>query len=68
MQTVCSGIPAAEGEIPSKFGASDVQDLNWVQLLKCLYLYWNADVLHLVLQTKLVKTCLLVKIMMDEID
>jgi heterodisulfide reductase subunit C len=25
--------PAAEGEIPAKFGASDVQDLNWVQLL-----------------------------------
>ncbi|MBU2061279.1 MAG: (Fe-S)-binding protein [Bacteroidetes bacterium] len=23
----------AEGEVPSKFGASDVQDLNWVQLL-----------------------------------
>ncbi|KOS05375.1 Fe-S oxidoreductase [Flavobacterium akiainvivens] len=25
--------PAAEGEAPAKFGASDVQDLNWVQLL-----------------------------------
>ncbi|MFE3872409.1 4Fe-4S dicluster domain-containing protein [Flavobacterium sp. ZS1P70] len=25
--------PAAENEAPSKFGASDVQDLNWVQLL-----------------------------------
>jgi heterodisulfide reductase subunit C len=25
--------PAAEGEVPAKFGASDVQDLNWVQLL-----------------------------------
>ncbi|SHN16977.1 4Fe-4S dicluster domain-containing protein [Flavobacterium xinjiangense] len=25
--------PAAENEVPSKFGASDVQDLNWVQLL-----------------------------------
>lgn len=24
---------AAEGEAPAKFGASDVQDLNWVQLL-----------------------------------
>ncbi|MFQ3173301.1 MAG: heterodisulfide reductase subunit C, partial [Flavobacterium sp.] len=24
---------AAEGDIPSKFGASDIQDLNWVQLL-----------------------------------
>lgn len=24
---------AAEGEVPAKFGASDVQDLNWVQLL-----------------------------------
>ena len=23
----------AEGEVPSKFGANDVQDLNWVQLL-----------------------------------
>ncbi|WPR70804.1 4Fe-4S dicluster domain-containing protein [Flavobacterium sp. NG2] len=23
----------AEGEVPAKFGASDVQDLNWVQLL-----------------------------------
>jgi heterodisulfide reductase subunit C len=25
--------PAAENEVPSKFGASDIQDLNWVQLL-----------------------------------
>jgi heterodisulfide reductase subunit C len=25
--------PANESEVPSKFGASDVQDLNWVQLL-----------------------------------
>lgn len=25
--------PSAEGEVPAKFGASDVQDLNWVQLL-----------------------------------
>jgi heterodisulfide reductase subunit C len=25
--------PAAEGEAPAKFGASDVHDLNWVQLL-----------------------------------
>jgi heterodisulfide reductase subunit C len=25
--------PTAEGEVPAKFGASDVQDLNWVQLL-----------------------------------
>jgi ferredoxin len=25
--------PLAEGEVPAKFGASDVQDLNWVQLL-----------------------------------
>ncbi len=25
--------PMAEGEVPAKFGASDVQDLNWVQLL-----------------------------------
>lgn len=25
--------PAAEGDLPAKFGASDVQDLNWVQLL-----------------------------------
>lgn len=25
--------PAAEGEEPAKFGASDVQDLNWVQLM-----------------------------------
>ncbi|WP_413998651.1 4Fe-4S dicluster domain-containing protein [Flavobacterium sp. W1B] len=25
--------PANEGEVPTKFGASDVQDLNWVQLL-----------------------------------
>lgn len=25
--------PAAEGDVPSKFGASDVQDLNWVQLM-----------------------------------
>ncbi|NDI98838.1 (Fe-S)-binding protein [Flavobacterium sp. LaA7.5] len=25
--------PAEEGAIPEKFGASDVQDLNWVQLL-----------------------------------
>lgn len=25
--------PAAEGEVPAKFGASDVQDLNWVQLM-----------------------------------
>ncbi|MCW4470268.1 (Fe-S)-binding protein [Flavobacterium sp. MFBS3-15] len=25
--------PMAEGEIPAKFGASDVQDLNWVQLM-----------------------------------
>ncbi|WP_104000233.1 (Fe-S)-binding protein [Flavobacterium urumqiense] len=25
--------PADENEVPSKFGASDVQDLNWVQLL-----------------------------------
>jgi heterodisulfide reductase subunit C len=25
--------PPAEGEVPAKFGASDVQDLNWVQLL-----------------------------------
>ncbi|MEL1243013.1 (Fe-S)-binding protein [Flavobacterium sp. DGU11] len=25
--------PMAEGEAPAKFGASDVQDLNWVQLL-----------------------------------
>ncbi|MFE3868257.1 4Fe-4S dicluster domain-containing protein [Flavobacterium sp. LS2P90] len=25
--------PAGENEVPSKFGASDVQDLNWVQLL-----------------------------------
>ncbi|KDN54754.1 4Fe-4S dicluster domain-containing protein [Flavobacterium seoulense] len=24
---------AAEGEVPAKFGASDIQDLNWVQLL-----------------------------------
>ncbi len=24
---------AAEGEVPAKFGASDVHDLNWVQLL-----------------------------------
>jgi ferredoxin len=24
---------ASEGDIPSKFGASDIQDLNWVQLL-----------------------------------
>jgi hypothetical protein len=28
-----AALPAAEGEIPAKFGASDVQDLNWVQLL-----------------------------------
>ena len=25
--------PANENEVPSKFGASDIQDLNWVQLL-----------------------------------
>ncbi|WP_159800426.1 (Fe-S)-binding protein [Flavobacterium sp. MK4S-17] len=25
--------PAAEGDVPAKFGASDVQDLNWVQLM-----------------------------------
>lgn len=25
--------PLAEGEVPEKFGASDVQDLNWVQLM-----------------------------------
>ncbi len=25
--------PMAEGEVPAKFGASDVHDLNWVQLL-----------------------------------
>jgi heterodisulfide reductase subunit C len=25
--------PLVEGEVPAKFGASDVQDLNWVQLL-----------------------------------
>ena len=25
--------PPAEGEVPAKFGASDIQDLNWVQLL-----------------------------------
>jgi heterodisulfide reductase subunit C len=25
--------PMAEGEVPAKFGASDVQDLNWVQLM-----------------------------------
>jgi len=25
--------PTAEGEVPAKFGASDVQDLNWVQLM-----------------------------------
>jgi heterodisulfide reductase subunit C len=25
--------PASENEVPSKFGASDIQDLNWVQLL-----------------------------------
>lgn len=25
--------PAAEGEVPAKFGASDVQDLSWVQLM-----------------------------------
>lgn len=25
--------PATEGEMPAKFGASDVHDLNWVQLL-----------------------------------
>lgn len=25
--------PAAENEVPAKFGASDIQDLNWVQLL-----------------------------------
>ena len=25
--------PPAEGEVPAKFGASDVQDLNWVQLM-----------------------------------
>jgi heterodisulfide reductase subunit C len=25
--------PVIEGELPAKFGASDVQDLNWVQLL-----------------------------------
>ena len=25
--------PAAEGDVPPKFGASDVQDLNWVQLM-----------------------------------
>jgi heterodisulfide reductase subunit C len=25
--------PATESDVPSKFGASDVQDLNWVQLL-----------------------------------
>jgi heterodisulfide reductase subunit C len=25
--------PPAEGEVPAKFGASDVHDLNWVQLL-----------------------------------
>jgi heterodisulfide reductase subunit C len=25
--------PAAEGDVPSKFGASDVHDLNWVQLM-----------------------------------
>jgi hypothetical protein len=29
--------PAAE--VPAKFGASDVQDLNWVQLLNACYLY-----------------------------
>ena len=25
--------PVSENEVPSKFGASDIQDLNWVQLL-----------------------------------
>lgn len=25
--------PAAEGDVPSKFGANDVQDLTWVQLM-----------------------------------
>lgn len=25
--------PAAEGEVPAKFGANDVQDLTWVQLM-----------------------------------
>lgn len=25
--------PAAEGDVPAKFGASDVQDLTWVQLM-----------------------------------
>jgi heterodisulfide reductase subunit C len=29
--------PLAE-EVPAKFGASDIQDLNWVQLLN-IYLY-----------------------------
>ena len=26
-------VPEDDGEVPAKFGASDVQDLNWVQLL-----------------------------------
>ncbi len=31
--------PVDENAAPAKFGASDVQDLNWVQLIKCLYVY-----------------------------
>jgi len=28
-----AAVPASENAVPSKFGASDIQDLNWVQLM-----------------------------------
>ncbi|AOW10425.1 (Fe-S)-binding protein [Flavobacterium gilvum] len=28
-----AAVPVSENEVPAKFGASDVQDLNWVQLM-----------------------------------
>jgi hypothetical protein len=53
--------------VPSKFGASDVQDLNWVQLLNAIHVQSAVVVLRLVLLILRVKLSPR-KIMMDTRD
>jgi hypothetical protein len=54
MLILCLGPAATEGEVPAKFGASDVQDLNWVQLNAYTCTECGRCTRH-VLQIKLVK-------------
>jgi hypothetical protein len=49
MLILAAAAPIDENAVPSKFGASDVQDLNWVQLLNAIHVQSAVVVLRLVL-------------------